>query len=206
MEVGRGARKCYTLAERVVDNALRVCGWSYLACCKVDSESSGDRCAANIRNLCVSQCCRACNANLQNASEVLKLCIAALAVAIHCSNTACKSAVACVSLLRCKEYLTRSCCRVGDAVRCCECSWNGEAGNCGILANGDCVRLNAVYRNFVATAPIERVALASLLAELRTRLLQRDGNLGYATNVYAEIFSCIGCAGKAYEHRCNYKE
>ena len=207
VEIGRSARECYALAKRVADNALRrICRGNFSGC-EVDCEGTCDRGTANIRNLCVSQSCRACNANLQHACEVMKLCrCTALAVAVHCCYATCEGCVVGVGLLRCEEYLTLSCSRVGDAIRSIECRRDGEARCCSLLAYGDRVRLDSVYRNLVASAPVEWIALTRLLAELSTRLLQREGNLGYAlANLYAEILSNVGGTRNGYQ-RCYCKE
>ena len=197
VEVGRLAREGNALAKRVLDNLLRCLGCSSLTRCKVEVECAGDRLAVDGRNLRQGELCRTCNANLQDTCEVVHLRCQLLAVGVHCRYATCEGGVRCVHLLLCKEYLTRRSCRVGDAVRRFECACNGErCYGCAGLICGQGRRLNSVYRNLVALAPVERVQVARLLAELSTRLLERNGKLGHLViaQTNAKILGCVGCA------------
>ena len=190
------------LAKRILHKRLRVSCRSNLACSVVDCERTRDRSAVSSRNLCHSELCVTHNTDLEDAGEVFHSnSESLLAVAVHCSNTTREGCVVGVCLLLCKEHLTSRSCRVGDAVRGFHNARNRECCNRAIACDCCGVRLNAVYRNLVALAPEYGIEVTSLFAELGTRLLQREGNLGLTRSTYigAEVFGCIGDTRKRYQ-------
>ena len=184
VEVGCLARELNTLTKRILDNLLRSSSCSELACSEVERELTCDRCAVCSRNLSKHELVLTNNAHLQNTCEVIhRNALAILAVAIHCRSTI-REGTLNIRLLSSEDYLTCISSRISDAIRGLQLACHREGGNC--RASLICVqrsRSYAINRNLVALAPVEWIEIARLLAELCTRLLERDCNCSLGTAI-----------------------
>ena len=199
------------LAERVLDNALRCSGCGQLACLEVDAECASDRSTVDSRNLSLSQYCLARYTNLEHTCEVVQLdVVCILAVAVHCRYATSESVACCnVRLLLCEENLSYRSCRVSNCIGCSLA--NCESCTCWVaLVDLSLARLDSVYRNLIACAPVNWIEAVNLLAELGTRLLQRERQLyGCAVStayLQAEILSRVGDAREREHSRYDCHE
>ena len=148
-----------------------------------------------------------------NRSLLLALC-ESCSIAVHWSYARSKRAYG-VRLSRSESYRVNCtlantlCCRINNTEWTLESFCEAESCLSSLLCNA-CQRIRsyAINSNSVTLAPIEWIEALNLLAELSTRLLQRDRNLIstlLALDIYAEVLSCVGHARKCEQtcHNCH---
>ena len=132
-------------------------------------------------------------------------CTCTLGIAIHCGSSICEGAGD-LWLNIGKYHLAALGSRVGDSVRIAQYIAKSKFCRGAILQNLDARRLNAIDRNFVAITPSYRVDTCNRLAELCTRLLERESQSGLTFKLYAKVLGCVGCTAETNRQRSNREE